>query len=69
MKRSICLLLACVLACFCAGCKQEKEAPRAEETVFAMDTVMQLQVEGENAQQALEDKDGKREVGVINVDL
>lgn len=55
MKRGICLLLACVFACFCAGCKQEKETPCAEETVFAMDTVMQLQVEGENAQQALQD--------------
>ncbi len=53
MKRGICLLLACFFACACAGCSSKTS--RVEETVFAMDTVMQLQVEGENAQQALQE--------------
>ena len=48
MKRLVCLSLICAIVCLCAGCEQQMSA-----TVFAMDTVMQLQAWGKDAQQGL----------------
>lgn len=48
MKKLLCLLLICVLLTGCAGVK-----PR-ERTVFAMDTVMDLQAWGKDADKALD---------------
>lgn len=47
MRRLICLILICAMLCLCTGCERS-----AEETIFAMDTVMQLQVWGEDAEGA-----------------
>lgn len=44
MKRGICLVLVAAMLCLLAGCEQKQQ-----ETVFAMDTVMDLQVWGRDA--------------------
>lgn len=49
MKRGIAFILIGVLLCLCAGC-----APKYQKTVFAMDTVMDLQVYGKDSQAAVE---------------
>lgn len=48
MRRLVCVLLICVLL---AGCTGET---KAEKTVFAMDTVMDLRIWGRNADKAAE---------------
>lgn len=48
MKRAICIFLICVAVCF-SGCES-----KAERTLFAMDTVMDLQVWGADSQDALD---------------
>ena len=48
MKRVICILLMLVLLSGCAG-----QETHSNETVFAMDTVMDLQVWGKDSQEAL----------------
>lgn len=50
MKRLFCVLL-CLALCLCAGCSAEKKQTK---TLFAMDTVMELTVWGEDAQAGLE---------------
>lgn len=52
MKRFFCLGMVCVFICLCAGC--DRQPPRSVETIFAMDTVMELQIEGEDASTALQ---------------
>ena len=47
MKRLICVILVCAAALLC-GCQAE-----CRETVFAMDTVMDLQVWGADSQEAV----------------
>lgn len=51
MKRAFCVLLICVLLCGCTG------QTRCQRTVFAMDTVMDLQIwsQDESALDAVED--------------
>ena len=49
MKRVICLILICCLLCLCTGCEGS-----AQETVFAMDTVMELTAWGKDAQEGLD---------------
>lgn len=49
MKRILCVLLTLATLCLCTGCTQS-----AQETVFAMDTVMDLQLWGQDAQKGLE---------------
>lgn len=44
MKRGICLVLVAAMLCLLAGCERKRQ-----ETVFAMDTVMDLQVWGRDA--------------------
>lgn len=48
MKRFACVFLICALLCLCAGCGKE-----ARETVYAMNTVMDLQVWGDEAEKGL----------------
>ena len=48
MKRVLCALLVCASLLLC-GCEDEQK-----ETVFAMDTVMELQVWGDNREEAVE---------------
>lgn len=50
MKRLFCVLL-CLALCLCAGCSAEKKQTK---TLFAMDTVIELTVWGEDAQAGLE---------------
>lgn len=47
MKRLVCLILICALVC--AGCDRQ-----TQETVFAMDTVIDLQLWGEDAEEGLQ---------------
>lgn len=47
MKRFICLFFILSLLCLCTSCEK-----RTQETVFAMDTVMDLQLWGKDAQKA-----------------
>ena len=49
MKRFLCIILICAALCLCAGCEQS-----AQETVFAMDTVMDLQVWGADSEKAVQ---------------
>lgn len=49
MKKALCLILICMLLCF-SGCQQQ-----SRETVFAMDTVMDLQIWGGDSQQAVQE--------------
>lgn len=49
MKRAVCLFLICILTLSCAGCDRA-----CHETVFAMDTVMDLQVWGADSEQAVQ---------------
>lgn len=49
MKRFLCIILICAALCLCAGCDSS-----ARETVYAMDTVMDLQVWGPEKENALE---------------
>ncbi|MBQ8797090.1 MAG: FAD:protein FMN transferase [Oscillospiraceae bacterium] len=49
MKRFLCVILICAALCLCAGC-----GSNARETVYAMDTVMDLQVWGPEKEDALE---------------
>lgn len=49
MKRTVCLILICVLLCFFTGCEQ-----KSQETVFAMDTVMDLQIWGDDSKKAVQ---------------
>ncbi len=50
MKRILCLcVLACVLLCGCAG-----KADSAQKTVFCMDTVMDLQIWGRDAETGIQ---------------
>lgn len=49
MRRLI--IIGMVLCCLLAGCK--KEAPKAQGTIFAMDTVMDLQVWGTDCEAAV----------------
>ncbi len=44
MKRCVCFILICMLACLCTGCEKQ-----THETVFAMDTVMELTLWGSDA--------------------
>ena len=48
MKRFFCTILICAVLCLCAGC-----GSRTQETVFAMDTVMDLQVWGADSEKAV----------------
>lgn len=48
MKRIFCVFVLCVALCLCAGCGKE-----SRETVYAMNTVMDLQIWGENAEEGL----------------
>lgn len=48
MKRALCLILICVLLCL-GGCQTQ-----SRETVFAMDTVMDLQVWGPDSKKAVQ---------------
>lgn len=48
MKRVLCICMILALLCLCAGCERN-----ASRTVFAMDTVMDLQVWGRQADRAL----------------
>lgn len=48
MKRVVCLILVCALLCL-TGCQRQ-----AQETVFAMDTVMDLQIWGADSEKALQ---------------
>lgn len=48
MKRSICIFLILAILCLCTGCEK-----KTQETVFAMDTVMDLQVWGREGEQAM----------------
>lgn len=48
MKRIISVFLICILLCLCAGCGKE-----SRETVYAMNTVMDLQVWGGEAETGL----------------
>ena len=50
MKRILCLFLVAVLLCLCSGCGKSTTA-----TVFAMDTVMQLQVWGPDGEKAVQE--------------
>lgn len=54
MKRRIAALAAGMLLFSLAGCANESEPPRAERSVFAMNTYMTLTVYGENGETALE---------------
>ena len=48
MKRIISVFLICILLCLCAGCEAH-----SQETVYAMNTVMDLQVWGKEAETGL----------------
>lgn len=48
MKRAICFILICMILCLCAGCGQV-----SQETVFAMDTVMELKIWGKDADEGV----------------
>ena len=48
MKRIIAVFLAGVLLCLCAGCEAH-----SQETVYAMNTVMDLQIWGKEAETGL----------------
>ena len=54
MKQRISFLLACVFLCL-TGCR----ASGAEQTFFAMDTVMDLTVQGSGSAQALKDAEAE----------
>lgn len=49
MKRLICIILALALLCLCAGCEKV-----SQETIFAMDTVMELKIWGADREKALQ---------------
>lgn len=49
MRKIVCIILICLLLAGCGG------QVKAEKTVFAMDTVMQLSVWGKDREQALEE--------------
>ena len=48
MKRFFCVFAICALLCLCAGCGKE-----TRETVYAMNTVMDLQLWGEDAPEGM----------------
>lgn len=48
MKRMICIFAICMVLCLLAGCEQ-----KSQETIYAMDTVMDLQVWGPQKEDAL----------------
>lgn len=48
MKRMICIFAICMVLCLLAGCEQ-----KSQETIYAMDTVMDLQVWGPEKESAL----------------
>lgn len=48
MKRLVCLFVICALLCFCTGCEKN-----TQETVYAMNTVMDLQLWGSDAEEGL----------------
>lgn len=50
MRRFLYIIIVCIAVCLCAGCAQQQ----ARETVFAMDTVMDLQVWGKDGETALQ---------------
>ena len=49
MKRLICIILTLALLCLCTGCENV-----SQETVFAMDTVMDLKIWGADREKALQ---------------
>ena len=49
MKRFLCLILIYAVLCLCTGCEK-----RTQETVYAMDTVMDLQVWGVDSKKAVQ---------------
>lgn len=49
MRRFVCIMVILSLLCLCAGCERT-----SRETVFAMDTVMDLQIWGQDADDALD---------------
>lgn len=48
MKRFLCFFVICILLCFATGCEKD-----AQETVYAMNTVMDLQLWGADAEEGL----------------
>ena len=48
MKRTMCVIFICVLLCLCTGCEK-----MSRETVYAMNTVMDLQIWGSDAEEGM----------------
>ncbi len=58
MKRWIALFITTILLFAASGCATESEPPRAEHSLFAMNTYMTFTAYGENAEKALEESAG-----------
>ena len=58
MKRWIALFITTILLFAASGCATESEPPRAEHSLFAMNTYMTITAYGENAEKALEESAG-----------